>query len=31
MLIVHSGQSLLVAAWFRSNSFSRRLTGTTMT
>jgi hypothetical protein len=24
-LIVHSGQSLVVAAWFRSNSFSSRL------
>ena len=30
MLIVHSGQSLAVAAWFRSSSFSRRLTGITM-
>jgi hypothetical protein len=29
MLIVHSGQSLVVAAWFRSKSFSRRLTGPT--
>jgi hypothetical protein len=30
MLMVHSGQSLMVAAWFRSNSLSRRLTGSTM-
>ena len=30
MLIVHSGQSLVVAAWFRSNSLSSRLTGSTM-
>ena len=30
MLIVHSGQSLVVAAWFRSKSFSSRLTGITM-
>ena len=30
MLIVHSGQSLVVAAWFRSNSLSRRLAGSTI-
>ena len=29
MLIVHSGQSLVVAALFRSSSWSRRLTGRT--
>jgi hypothetical protein len=31
MLIVHSGQSRLVAAWFRSNSWIRRVTGTIRT
>jgi GAF domain-containing protein len=30
MLIVHSGQSLVVASLFRSRSFSRRLAGSTM-
>jgi hypothetical protein len=30
MLIVHSGQSLVVAVLFRSSSFSRRLAGSTM-
>lgn len=29
MLIVHSGQSLVVAVWLCSSSFSRRLTGIT--
>jgi hypothetical protein len=28
--VVHCGQSLVVAARFRSKSFSRRLTGITM-
>jgi hypothetical protein len=31
MLLVHSGQSRVVAARFRSNSWSRRLAGSTMT